>query len=628
MKNFDKWRKYLKEYSSLPQPKHPTYPEAPSLPSSGGGPIAIARCEAFFEKMLLKRKQQVDLAIDFLKVLDQAAKNSESFDPDFLETLDEGKWNDLLQFGKPKQVFAIVYKRKGEEREYNKKFKSREEAQAVADKIPNSFVIRVNDYVNESDDDDDDDDDDDTDFGLSRHGYDDEIKSTLSAFNTDRRAGSIASPYSKRQVKSITNAWIGKKEIPYILLDEEEFRNLPHFAELNLNKNENSLMYEYFWKMLLNHLKSQASAKEIENAKKKIKAKIEKLKEKHPEWESIDKVAARVEKLEADLKNVTPRGQKGPGGIALSKPEMLNMAKMFEDYKGWYSELDENEYLRSSLGEDFDTFKVMLGITSQRASVENNFQNACIVMEFYYTYGEYPFKEVVDNNWAEKTKGKVAKFFDKEGNLKTHKGIHFLQGLAAKKGPNDYQEKCPDITSEWTDPTVPPFLEKMYGMGYTGAMGLQLLLFQFIKMHDGSVDMDKLNPDELRDMGPKIGSFILNLLGDTEEVTVDLWMFRLFFGDDKNLNSKTHQKAIRSYVSDMAKTLDWEPREVQAAVWIAMKSVWPAVLATAKTQKKDFTHDFLLSKGVPSDYRPVSTYIEALEMHSQALERMLRAKKG
>jgi hypothetical protein len=64
--------------------------------------------------------------------------------------------------------------------------------------------------------------------------------------------------------------------------------------------------------------------------------------------------------------------------------------------------------------------------------------------------------------------------------------------------------------------------------------------------------------------GPKVRAFAANLKGDFSQVTVDIWMLRLFNYDKP---TEKRRKEVVDYVIRAAAELGYEPAEVQAEMW-------------------------------------------------------------
>lgn len=64
--------------------------------------------------------------------------------------------------------------------------------------------------------------------------------------------------------------------------------------------------------------------------------------------------------------------------------------------------------------------------------------------------------------------------------------------------------------------------------------------------------------------GDKVRAFAANLKGDMSQVTVDVWMLRLF---DYDKPTERHREEVVEYVIRAAAELGCEPAEVQAEMW-------------------------------------------------------------
>jgi hypothetical protein len=71
--------------------------------------------------------------------------------------------------------------------------------------------------------------------------------------------------------------------------------------------------------------------------------------------------------------------------------------------------------------------------------------------------------------------------------------------------------------------------------------------------------------------GRKIQNFTKNLKGDLDPVTVDMWMFEIYFG--KQNGTPIQFKFIEEDVKRLAKELNKKPAEVQAAMWVGYKEL-------------------------------------------------------
>ena len=82
--------------------------------------------------------------------------------------------------------------------------------------------------------------------------------------------------------------------------------------------------------------------------------------------------------------------------------------------------------------------------------------------------------------------------------------------------------------------------------------------------------MQSMRPNVIRALrgeelsGPKVRAFAANLKGDMSQVTVDVWMLRLF---DYDKPTEKHRKEVVDYVIRAAAELGCEPAECQAEMW-------------------------------------------------------------
>jgi len=93
-------------------------------------------------------------------------------------------------------------------------------------------------------------------------------------------------------------------------------------------------------------------------------------------------------------------------------------------------------------------------------------------------------------------------------------------------------------------------------------------------------------------LGPKVNAFQRNLLGDLTDVTIDTWMIT-FAGTQyiKELSCLGGIEAYKHRVRRAARVLNWEPAEVQAAVWAYCYSVTEGTSINA-VPEFDFKDEF------------------------------------
>ena len=80
--------------------------------------------------------------------------------------------------------------------------------------------------------------------------------------------------------------------------------------------------------------------------------------------------------------------------------------------------------------------------------------------------------------------------------------------------------------------------------------------------------------------GLKTDKFYRNLMtvveGGVPDVTVDMWMMRAF-GIDKDSPTDLEYRRIEKHVQNIAEDLNWEPHQVQAAIWVSTKARWESI---------------------------------------------------
>lgn len=84
-------------------------------------------------------------------------------------------------------------------------------------------------------------------------------------------------------------------------------------------------------------------------------------------------------------------------------------------------------------------------------------------------------------------------------------------------------------------------------------------------------------PDPLLTInGPKTKSFALNILGDAEAVTVDVWAARVAFGDRDDIDKTLSRAGVYDAVADCyraaARKMGVAPSTMQAVTWIVARN--------------------------------------------------------
>jgi len=70
--------------------------------------------------------------------------------------------------------------------------------------------------------------------------------------------------------------------------------------------------------------------------------------------------------------------------------------------------------------------------------------------------------------------------------------------------------------------------------------------------------------------GPKTSAFAGACMGDLSQVVLDIWMARALKVSQVAFNRKPVREKATKRVCQVAKQLDWEPAQVQAAIWTAV----------------------------------------------------------
>lgn len=76
--------------------------------------------------------------------------------------------------------------------------------------------------------------------------------------------------------------------------------------------------------------------------------------------------------------------------------------------------------------------------------------------------------------------------------------------------------------------------------------------------------------------GPKVTAFYLNLIGDPDAVTVDVWAYRAATGRDLDGNApgiREHRAIARAH-ENAARRVGLTPAEFQAVAWTVIRKVW------------------------------------------------------
>lgn len=104
--------------------------------------------------------------------------------------------------------------------------------------------------------------------------------------------------------------------------------------------------------------------------------------------------------------------------------------------------------------------------------------------------------------------------------------------------------------------------------------------------------MDDLIPG-YRIWGPKVGRYTANILGEHNEVTVDVWMIRWWSrmlgkavdrktGEPRGKLTALEVRELRQTVVDLANTFRVEPDQMQAMIWTMEKNLWEKATGRSK----------------------------------------------
>lgn len=101
--------------------------------------------------------------------------------------------------------------------------------------------------------------------------------------------------------------------------------------------------------------------------------------------------------------------------------------------------------------------------------------------------------------------------------------------------------------------------------------------------------------------GEKTNNFYRNLMrevdaevgrGDRQGVTVDMWMMRAA-GYDTDAPTQAAYRFVENETNRLAQELGWEPQQVQAAIWVAMKARTENPTVKAETEKESLQRGFM-----------------------------------
>ena len=130
-------------------------------------------------------------------------------------------------------------------------------------------------------------------------------------------------------------------------------------------------------------------------------------------------------------------------------------------------------------------------------------------------------------------------------------------------------------------PTDPRVIMRILGESVQGTKGVESVLNAWV--NNSIVALTMKDPKRIVLSGPKVNSFMLNLLGWSNELTNDAWMAN-YFGVDQNIfatDDSVHLPgkgpgyiASSTRQRQAAASLNWNPMEVQETVWSFAKALY------------------------------------------------------
>lgn len=155
--------------------------------------------------------------------------------------------------------------------------------------------------------------------------------------------------------------------------------------------------------------------------------------------------------------------------------------------------------------------------------------------------------------WYDKTRDELHKVFgQKDGDL--------MIRLLAATSPNTTVPANVTLA-------LKAFRQIKYGQDFQGEAGKP----GYLPVVKDMLKAIRYNGDEDAIGGLKVQSFRKNLLGETDPVTIDRWMKRIFNFKSKGSITDPQYKFMDYQVTRLAKKLNMEPRQVQAALWKAIR---------------------------------------------------------
>ena len=302
---------------------------------------------------------------------------------------------------------------------------------------------------------------------------------------------------------------------------------------------------------------------------------------------------------EKEFKEISPKSAQKTGGLlettkTMNPQDTAAMAYAGRAKLGWYS--TSGDAIKTVFGDDAPRFTALLSSLSPQTSVESNLQNALSVWKNWNAAGRPTDRNSIirimgDSVQQSPLKDRSAAQLESLGN---RLGIKARTPASLLKKIQQFSDAAPEnaemvrrasVLDAWTNNSVRSLATQ--------------------------------DPESLILSGPKVDSFMRNLLGDMAEVTNDTWMANaygimqdLFAGAARKAASgeKLGMKGPGYYAANVvarqaAKVLEeatgrkWTPAEVQETVWSYVK---PAVEERQKLLKsgQDITISDLVASGV------------------------------
>jgi hypothetical protein len=302
---------------------------------------------------------------------------------------------------------------------------------------------------------------------------------------------------------------------------------------------------------------------------------------------------------EKEFQEITPKSAEKTGGLletykTMNPEDTAAMAYAGRAKLGWYS--TSGDAIKTVFGDDAPRFTALLSSLSPQTSVESNLQNALSVWKNWNASGRPTDRDsiikimgdsVQQSPLAERSASQLESLGSRLGIKSKSKSalLKRIQAFSDASPENADLVRRVSVLDAWTNNSVR--------------------------------SLATADPESLILSGPKVDSFMRNLLGDMAEVTNDTWMANaygimqdLFAGAARKAASgeKLGMKGPGYYAANVnarqaAKVLEeatgrkWTPAEVQETVWSYVK---PAVEERQRLLKsgQDVTISDLVASGV------------------------------